>query len=344
LEEATTSDTATLEQTAAKVAGLPPLPVRVSRQKPPKMNTPERRTLSKISREYDINHKGHLDDIEQKMRSMDKSNLGHLSNEVAYDILRQSVQNQKQMVTQRWLILGLSCFAVILALANMGSAFAAAYLAKDTEITTDGDLASKNTHERVSTTSLGYSIDLSSPIMNKPEMGGSGSVIRDGDGERRLGIEYGMLNYEVSSFNTISKSQNFFLFRMLSNPKGIPTGIRLNWSCGKDGVGAYVGGFISSVESLPYKNVDGNGVDGTLYTYDVNVHGETYKIAVDCVDGEGVTDCIVDGTRCCMTDADCGGGETCNFCGCQCGAHNDMFNRCDSGCADGLGEEITFRE
>mmetsp|Transcript_3879 Transcript_3879/g.9080 ORF Transcript_3879/g.9080 Transcript_3879/m.9080 type:complete len:129 (+) Transcript_3879:763-1149(+) len=75
------------------------------------------------------------------------------------------------MATQRHLILALGCFAVLLALANMGTAFAAAYLAKDTEITAGGELASKDTHERVATTAKGYICFQSGQACPQPERG-----------------------------------------------------------------------------------------------------------------------------------------------------------------------------
>ena len=311
---------------------------------PPKMNSPDRRSLSKVSKMYDRDNKGYLDEQEQKMRALDTTGAGHLTNQQVYDILRESSEQNRKVATQRHLIIALGCFATLLALANMGTAFAAAYLAKDTEITPNGELASKDTHKRVATTAKGYAFSLGNTIPNREE--------GDGAGGRKLGLSLtsGMLNYHISSYNTIPKSQNAFMHQLLtsSSDTGMGTGfgtslIRLNWACGKDGVGAQMSGIVESVEKIVYSNAAGSGLNGTLYTYDVKVHGETQMVAVDCVDDDTVQDCAVDGTNCCMTNDDCGEGNVCNTCGCQCKLDDGIMNRCDSSCEAGLGEALIFR-
>ena len=56
------------------------------------------------------------------MREMDTSNRGFLTNDKVYALLEEQVKLQKTLVTQRKLLVGLCAFAVILALANMGTA------------------------------------------------------------------------------------------------------------------------------------------------------------------------------------------------------------------------------
>ena len=312
-----------------------------ARSTPPKMNSPEQRALSKVSAMYDRTNKGYLDEEEQKMRALDTAGTGHLSNEQVYDILRSSSEQNRRMATQRHLIAALGCFAVLLALANMGTAFAAAYLAKDTEITTGGELASKDTHERVATTAKGFAFSLGKPVLNKEE--------DDGSGRRRLGLELtsGMLNYHISSYNTIPRAENAFMHQLLTSSSSSPgfgtSAVRLNWMCGKDGVGGEFSGLVGSVQKIPYTNAVGSGLNGTLYTYDVNFHDETLTVAVDCIDDETVEDCAVDGTNCCMTNDDCGEGAMCNNCGCQCTTDNGIMNRCHTKCEEGDGEALIFR-
>ena len=53
---------------------------------------------------------------------MDTSNRGFLTNDKVYSMLEEQAKLQKTLVTQRNLIIGLCVFAVILALANMGTA------------------------------------------------------------------------------------------------------------------------------------------------------------------------------------------------------------------------------
>lgn len=312
---------------------------------PPKMSSPDQRSLSKVSKMYDRAGKGYLDENEQKMRALDTTGAGHLTNQQVYDILRESSEQNRRVATQRHLIMALGCFATLLALANMGTAFAAAYLAKDTEITPNGELASKDTHQRVATTAKGYAFELGNAIPNREE--------DDGAGGRRLGLSLtsGMLNYHITSYNTLPKSQNAFMHQLLTSASS-DTGmgsrfgtslIRLNWACGKDGVGAQMSGIVESAEKIVYTNATGSGLNGTLYTYDVKVHGETQMVAVDCVDDDTVQDCAVDGTNCCMTNDDCGEGNVCNTCGCQCKPDDGIMNRCDSSCEAGLGEALIFR-
>lgn len=52
---------------------------------------------------------------------MDTENVGHLNNSKVYSLMREQIKLQNQNVTQRKLIIGLSAFAVVLALANMGT-------------------------------------------------------------------------------------------------------------------------------------------------------------------------------------------------------------------------------
>ena len=87
-------------------------------------------TLSVVSKQYDRTGKGYLDPTEQAMRQLDESGRGHVPNSVVYDLMQESVTMHKKMATQRHLLIALGCFTVILALANMATAFAAASLAK----------------------------------------------------------------------------------------------------------------------------------------------------------------------------------------------------------------------
>ena len=73
---------------------------------------------------------------------MDTENAGKLSNEKIYSLMKQQLALQHQNVTQRKLIIGLLVFAVVLALANMGTAFAAARLAQDTSLSGPPEVSS----------------------------------------------------------------------------------------------------------------------------------------------------------------------------------------------------------
>mmetsp|Transcript_11282 Transcript_11282/g.26551 ORF Transcript_11282/g.26551 Transcript_11282/m.26551 type:complete len:245 (-) Transcript_11282:267-1001(-) len=96
------------------------------------------------------------------MREMDTSNRGFLTNDKVYALLEEQVKLQKTLVTQRKLLVGLCAFAVILALANMGTAFAAANLSKDTTTDSANNLVNKQTNEIMATKAKGSVYDITS--------------------------------------------------------------------------------------------------------------------------------------------------------------------------------------
>ena len=53
--------------------------------------------LSTVSRMYDVDGDGVLDEAEQQMRNMDKSGRGHLSNETVYKMMQEQMKTQKQL-------------------------------------------------------------------------------------------------------------------------------------------------------------------------------------------------------------------------------------------------------
>jgi len=123
-----------------------------------------RGAISLVSKKYDRNNKGYLDETERALRRMDSNNLGYLTVDKLY-VLMESLQNeqkksaelisslqgqQSKALNLKRAIIGLCCFAVLLALANVGTSFAAASLAKDTEVH-GNELVIKGTNQRVAT-------------------------------------------------------------------------------------------------------------------------------------------------------------------------------------------------
>lgn len=98
---------------------------------------------------------------------MDTQNLGYLSVEKMYQIMESLQKEQKksaelisELQNQQHKALGLKravialiFFALLLAVANIGTSFAAASLAKETSVDAETQLVVKGTHVRVSTTS-----------------------------------------------------------------------------------------------------------------------------------------------------------------------------------------------
>ena len=54
--------------------------------------------LSKVSQQYDVDGNGELDQVEQRMRDLDKTGKGHLSNDTVYDLVLQQMQTQQALM------------------------------------------------------------------------------------------------------------------------------------------------------------------------------------------------------------------------------------------------------
>lgn len=132
-----------------------------------------RRGLTEVSAMFDRHGKGYLDDTERALRRMDSQNAGSLGidkvcmifeslqaeQERSAELLEAlRVENKKSLSLKRGVI-ALAVFAVILALANIGTSFAVSKLVKDTTVT-NGDLVALNSGARLGTTSKLISIDM----------------------------------------------------------------------------------------------------------------------------------------------------------------------------------------
>lgn len=109
--------------------------------------------LSKVSQQYDRGNKGYLDPTEKKLREMDSQNLGHLDINKVYALMQSMETEQKKALTLKRVVIALVAFAVLLCLANIGTSFAAAKLAKDMQ-TANGQLLVVATGERVNVGTL----------------------------------------------------------------------------------------------------------------------------------------------------------------------------------------------
>mmetsp|Transcript_20792 Transcript_20792/g.43402 ORF Transcript_20792/g.43402 Transcript_20792/m.43402 type:complete len:509 (+) Transcript_20792:117-1643(+) len=87
--------------------------------------------LTTISRAYDLDGDGILDEAEQAMRDRDADGRGHLTNEEIYAIVREQLRVHKRAGMMKKLIYALIAFVVLLSLSNLGTSVAAAFLAKD---------------------------------------------------------------------------------------------------------------------------------------------------------------------------------------------------------------------
>ena len=132
------------------------------------------RALSAVSKLYDVDGDGVLNDAERALRELDTENEGRLSNQKVLQIMQQQLALQQQLFSMKRILIGLVAFTVILALSNLGTAFAAASLAKDTSVSqpksmNDGvapTLQDKDTHTDLATISKGISIEASTVKMD----------------------------------------------------------------------------------------------------------------------------------------------------------------------------------
>lgn len=99
----------------------------------------DRQSLSMSKKAWDIDGDGQLDDTELALKGLDKSGKGTLSKEQMYQLMHQNLAVQKELSGVKKVVYGLVGFTVVLALANVGTSFAAAFLAKDTKME-DGKL------------------------------------------------------------------------------------------------------------------------------------------------------------------------------------------------------------
>jgi hypothetical protein len=126
----------------------------------------EMRRLSTISRRYDRDGKGYLDETEQALRRMDTQNQGFLGMDKIYGIveeLHSQEQRNSALIEDlrteakansslRKGIFLLCIFTVFLTISNIGTSLAAARLAKDTQVSYYNDLQSSSSGVRLGTT------------------------------------------------------------------------------------------------------------------------------------------------------------------------------------------------
>lgn len=112
--------------------------------------------LSVISKQYDVDGDGKLNEAEQAMRDMDKENLGHLTNDKVYTVFQEQLRMQKQLLMAKRIIIFCAVLLIILAAANVGVSFAAANLAKDTStnnnvlvVKESGDVVQTDGHQYI---------------------------------------------------------------------------------------------------------------------------------------------------------------------------------------------------
>jgi hypothetical protein len=90
--------------------------------------------LSKVSVMYDIDGDGKLDPSEMAMRELDTDNRGYLTNEQVYKVMLEQMRLQREVFGLKRMSVVFVCIMFLLSLATLGTSFAAASLAKDTNV------------------------------------------------------------------------------------------------------------------------------------------------------------------------------------------------------------------
>lgn len=96
--------------------------------------------LSAVSKKYDVNNDGKLDEAEQAMRDLDTEGRGYLTNKEVHSVFQEQLLLQKQLLFARRLLIFFAALLIILAVANIGVSFAAANLSKDTTTSVSGNV------------------------------------------------------------------------------------------------------------------------------------------------------------------------------------------------------------
>jgi hypothetical protein len=118
-------------------------------------NTP--RSLSVVSKLYDVDGDGKLDAAELAMREMDSEDRGYLTNEKVYKVMQEQMKLQQEVFGLKRMSLVLLAVIVLLSVATLGTSFAAATLAKDTNVV-NGNLVGKSDGSLVATRSRGSQV------------------------------------------------------------------------------------------------------------------------------------------------------------------------------------------
>lgn len=139
-----------LEQPKDEDSDVQDRPRLVPRRLSDENEVDKRARLSMVSRQYDVDGDGVLDEAEQAMRNLDKSGRGFLKTDEVYSMMNDHLKMQKDMFKMKKVISGLVAFTVLLAISNLGTSLAAAWLSKDTT-TSNGSFVDKSTNKSLST-------------------------------------------------------------------------------------------------------------------------------------------------------------------------------------------------
>jgi len=117
--------------------------------------------LTKISKNYDFDGDGVLNEAELAMRRLDTSNRGYLTNQEIYALTREQIAAKERARHLKKLIAGMVCLGFVLALSNLGTSLASAILAEQTKANRDSEsVEMKSTGEIVGYQAAGETFEV----------------------------------------------------------------------------------------------------------------------------------------------------------------------------------------
>lgn len=125
--------------------------------------------LSKTSKLFDVDGDGELNEIEQKMRDLDSSGKGHLSNEAVYAVFKELDRSQKELLGNKRLISALVVAIIFQSILMFGIVYLTVYLNKQFDLKSSGLMIGKN-GERIVMGGLSFDVpDLEINGVDKPK-------------------------------------------------------------------------------------------------------------------------------------------------------------------------------
>eukprot|EP00579_Thalassiosira_antarctica_P009342 CAMPEP_0201912458 /NCGR_PEP_ID=MMETSP0903-20130614/3123_1 /ASSEMBLY_ACC=CAM_ASM_000552 /TAXON_ID=420261 /ORGANISM="Thalassiosira antarctica, Strain CCMP982" /LENGTH=627 /DNA_ID=CAMNT_0048447423 /DNA_START=30 /DNA_END=1910 /DNA_ORIENTATION=+ len=117
--------------------------------------------LAAISKMYDLDGDGELDEAEQIIRDCDVTGRGHLSNDEIKTIVKTHLSAEEDVHLYKRVARGLVCLVAILALSNFGSSWASAILAKEVTVESEsGTIRATSSGEVVGFQDVAFTVEL----------------------------------------------------------------------------------------------------------------------------------------------------------------------------------------
>jgi hypothetical protein len=133
------------------------------------------KVLSQTSMRYDVDGDGKLDPSEKAMRDMDTDNRGYLTNDQVYKVMLEQMKLQQEVFGLKRMSLVFVFIIFFLSLATLGTSFAAASLAKDTDVK-NGILVVKGGDGVVGTSNVALTFTLTEVALSERRLVTEGGV------------------------------------------------------------------------------------------------------------------------------------------------------------------------